>query len=85
MSGKIRAPVLAVLSTFAAIASTPVYAQCGIPRQDAYGCPSQPQIQDPRRAAPPRLHPFAAPPFETDPDPRVRFEMNRDNRDHRES
>jgi hypothetical protein len=85
MSSKLRAPVLAALSTLAAIASTPVYAQCETSGHDAYGCPDQPHIHDPRWAAPLRLHPFAAPPFETDPDPKVRFEMNRDNRDHRQS
>jgi hypothetical protein len=81
MSSKLRAPVLAALS---AIASAPVYAQCGT-GNEAYGCPYRPQSHDRKSAAPPRSHPFAAPPFETDPDPKVRFEMNRDNRDHRQS
>jgi hypothetical protein len=85
MSNKLRAPVLAALSTLAAIASSPVYAQCGTSRHDANSCPYQSPIYDQKGAAPPRLHPFAAPPSETDPDPNVRFEMNRDNRDHRQS
>lgn len=93
MSSKFRAPALGALFTLAAIAPAPVFAQSSTPPRSVYGYPDQRQIDDARNGvprgarasstAPSHYAPPAGRPFETDPDPHVRFEMNRDDRDRR--
>jgi hypothetical protein len=85
MSTRLQMPALAVLLALAAIAPGPALAQRLTTSHQVYGYAQQPH--------PPGAHASAAIPlnsapragrfFETDPDPRIRFEMNRDNYDHR--
>jgi hypothetical protein len=82
---RLQVPALAVSLALAAIAPEPALAKRLTTSHQAYGS-AQP--------LPPGAHAAAATPlnpsprtgrfFETDPDPRIRFEMNRDNYDHRE-
>jgi hypothetical protein len=85
MSTRLQVPALGVLLALAAIAAGPALAQSLTTSLQAHGYAYQPH--------PPGAHASAAlpwisvsragRPFETDPDPRIRFEMNRDNHDHR--
>jgi hypothetical protein len=91
MSKKINIPALAALLVVVVAAPGPVFAQNF--RVD----PSQTQLQRLKRQLPSNAYGSVAGsaavpralgtprgrPFETDPDPNVRFEMNRDDRDRR--
>ena len=83
---RLQVPALAVPLALVAIAPAPALAKRLAISHQAYGFAQQP--------LPPGAHAAAATPlnssprggrfFETDPDPRIRFEMNRDYFDHRE-
>jgi hypothetical protein len=92
MSSKLPAPALAALLMLAAITPEPALAKRHATSHRAYphGYAYQPQADDLNRGIPPggssplsRLAPRPGRPFETDPDLRIRFEMNRDDRDRR--
>lgn len=93
MSSKLHVTALAALLGLAAIAPAVVHAQSITPSRHAYRHQYQQRIHDFRSGLPrgarassavPRISaPQAMRPFETDPDARIRFEMNRDDRDRR--
>jgi hypothetical protein len=85
MSTRFHAPALAVLLALAAIAPGPALAQCRTASHHACGYANQSYSPGARASAPaPWISaPLAGRPFQTDPDPRIRFEMNRDDRDRR--
>jgi hypothetical protein len=85
MSTRLQAPALAALLAFAAIAPGPALARRATASHHAYGYVHQtdPYGRYPSELYPRMPAPQAGRPFETDPDPRIRFEMNRDDRDRR--
>jgi hypothetical protein len=85
MSTRLQAPALAVLLVLAAIAPGPALAQCRTTSHHAYGYAYQSYPPGAHASAPaPWISaPPAGRPFQTDPDPHIRFEMNRDDHDRR--
>jgi hypothetical protein len=99
MSSKLTAPALAALILAAIAPEPALAKRHSVPHHAhkhgygyGYGSLSQPQSNDLNRgfspaagasSAFPRLAPRPGRPFETDPDPHIRFEMNRDDNDRR--
>jgi hypothetical protein len=96
MSTRLQAPALAALLAFAAIAPGPALARRATASHHALEHAHQPyhaygyvHQTDPYGRYSSEFYPRMIPapqsgrPFETDPDPLIRFEMNRDDRDRR--
>jgi hypothetical protein len=85
MSTRLHAPVLAVSLALAAIAPGTALAQCRTASHNAYGHAYQSYAPGARASAsaPWISAPRAGRSSQTDPDPRIRFEMNRDDHDRR--
>ena len=97
MTTKINVPVLAALLVIGVAVPGPTSAQTFGNGWDTSGSRTQQQLQRLKKQLPSNAfgsaagaaavpHSLVSPrgrPFETDPDPNVRFEMNRDDRDRR--
>jgi hypothetical protein len=95
VSNRCYAQAFAALLAAAAIVSGPVIARDGTARRHAEGSMHGPVRYDLKTRFRPGVYGLSAVPsvqalpggrwFETDPDPHVRFEMNRDDHDRRAS
>jgi hypothetical protein len=85
MSTRLHVPALAMSLALAAIAPWPALAKSLTTSHQAYASAHQSPPPGANAAAAIPLNSVrqTGRPFETDPDPRIRFEMNRDDRDRR--